>query len=385
MKGTVGRGRWYEEDRAQAEWLRQSEKNRAENLMIVDMVRNDMGRLAAVGSVTVPRLFALEPYPTLWQMTSTVQGVTDAGLAAVFSALFPAASITGAPKIRTMEIIADLESAPRRIYTGTVGFVAPDGRAQFNVAIRTVLVDRETAMAEFGVGGGVVWDSEEASEFAECRVKARVLSHVQPEFQLLETLLWEPGSGYFLFEEHLQRLAQSAAYFGRPVDLEAVRRHLGACVDGLPPLPHRVRLLVANDGTAATQCQPVAVPDRPPRICLARTPVNTADVFLYHKTTARDVYEKALAACPGMDDVLLWNERGEITESTIANVVVALDGALCTPPVSCGLLGGVFREWLLRQGNVSERVIRVEDLPRCSAVYLVNSVRRMRQATLVES
>jgi para-aminobenzoate synthetase/4-amino-4-deoxychorismate lyase len=385
MKGTAARGRWLAEDEAQAEWLHHSEKNRAENVMIVDMIRNDLGRVARTGTVNVPRLFAVEKYPTVWQMTSTVEAQTDASLPDIMAALFPCASITGAPKARTMQIISDLETTPRRLYTGTIGFIAPDRRAQFNVAIRTVLVDRQRAQAEYGVGGGIVWDSDSAEEYAECETKARVLTAQWPDFSLLETILWEPNDGYFLLPYHLRRLQDSARYFDFPADPAAIHAELTACAATLPHAPHRVRLLLARDGTPSVHATPLAddAPTRPVRLGLAPTPVNSASPFLYHKTTHRQLYEEALASRPDCDDVLLWNERGEITETAIANIVLRLDNQLVTPPLSSGLLPGTFRASLIDQGEVREQVITREMLHRAQHIYRVNSVRKWQQTTLL--
>jgi len=380
MKGTAPRGLWQAHDLEQAAGLRRSEKNRAENVMIVDMVRNDMGRIAEPGSVEVPRLFDVEKYPTLWQMTSTVRCRTRAGIPEIFGALFPAASITGAPKVRTMQIIAELEPWPRRIYTGAIGFLAPQRRAQFNVAIRTVLVDPRRQLAEYGTGGGIVWDSAEDAEFEECATKARILTEAVPEFALLETMAWTPSEGYLWLDRHLSRLMESAAYFSRPLDPERVRRTLASLAHGLPPRPHRVRLLVPPHGEPVAESQPLTQGRNPYRIRLARRPVHSQDSFLYHKTTHRRVYERALAASPGEDDVLLWNEKGEITESCIANVAVERDGELLTPPVRCGLLPGIYRSLLLDQGRIKEAILRVEDLQATSRIFLMNSVRGMWEA-----
>lgn len=393
MKGTIGRGPEPALDREQAARLRRSEKDRAENVMIVDMVRNDLGRIATTGSVRVTRLFDTERYPTLWQMTSTVRCDTTARTPEIFAALFPAASITGAPKVRTMEIIAELEEAPRRIYTGAIGFLAPGRRAQFNVAIRTVLVDKRTGQAEYGVGGGIVWDSTPEGEFEECAIKARVLAAGSaPSFDLLETILWRPGRGYTLLAPHLARLRRSAQYFDRAVDMAAVRRALeelaSRCArqfartrSRLPPAAYRVRLLVAPNGLPRVEARGLTPLPDPYRLRLAATAVRQADPFLYHKTTNRAVYEEALATRPGCSDVLLWNERGEITESCIANVLVELDGEMLTPSVSSGLLAGVRRARLLAKGRAREAVVRVADLPRCTRILLVNSVRGVWEAT----
>lgn len=382
MKGTAPRGLTDQLDRQLAQELQQSEKNRAENLMIVDMIRNDMGRIAQTGSVRVEELFAVEQYPTLWQMTSLVESQTRARLPEIMQALFPCASITGAPKSRTMEIIAELENSPRRIYTGTIGFLDPRGRAQFNVAIRTVLVDKQQQTATYGVGGGIVWDSIDHDEYAECCTKARVLTHQPPQFSLLESILWQPGTDYFLLDLHLQRLQASARYFSFPLDLAAVQLQLKALSQTLKPTPHKVRLLVDRQGQLHLEAAPLEISPtlEPIPVGLAPTAIDSQNVFLYHKTSQRQIYDQARQAQPEMADVLLWNERGELTESCLANLVVELEGQWYTPPVSCGLLNGTYRTWLLQQGKVQERILLLEDLPRCSRVFLVNSVRQMQAA-----
>ncbi|MCS7300805.1 MAG: aminodeoxychorismate synthase component I [Fimbriimonadales bacterium] len=378
MKGTAPRAATLEADHQQAQALRSSPKNRAENLMIVDMARNDLGRIARTGTVRTPHLFETERYATLWQMTSTVEAETDAPLPEIFRALFPAASITGAPKIRAAQVIHELETTPRGVYTGAVGIVLPIRQAQFNVAIRTLVYDRNRSLLEYGVGSGVVWDSDIDAEYQECLSKAQVILQPRPEFELLETLRWRAGKGYFLLEKHLQRLQRSADYFGFQCDLDAIRALLQrAPTDATTPRKgdYRVRLRLRRDGESVVECAPLE--PKPPiwRVALAPEPVDPRNVFLYHKTTHRAVYEQARAACPDCDDVILWNPRGEITESTVANVVVRLDGKLYTPPVACGLLGGVYREYLLERGWLTERVITLPMLQQAEAVYLINSVR----------
>lgn len=382
MKGTAPRGRRGDEDRALAERLAVSEKERAENVMIVDMVRNDLGRVCLPGSVHVPELFRVERYPTLWQLTSLVRGRTSEPTARVMAALFPAASITGAPKVRTMHLIDELEISPRRIYTGTIGTLLPGRRARFNVAIRTVLVDKGAGTAEYGVGGGIVWDSDPRAEFQETRVKARLLD--EPEFSLLETMRWSRSGGIALLEEHLRRLAASAAHFGFAHDAPAVEKALEKAVQEVAGEEGVLRLTLDRSGNLEVASRPLPVP-APCRVALAPGSVNTHDVFLYHKTTRRDVYERALAGAEGVDDVLLVNERGEITEATIANVVVELDGELLTPPLDSGLLPGTMRAALLREGRIRERAVRVEELANCTGLWLINSVRGWRRATLVEA
>lgn len=382
MKGTVTRGLTQGEDHARAEWLRNSAKNRAENIMIVDMIRNDMGRIARTGSVAVANMFEIEKYPTLWQMTSTVSCRTRAGLREVFQALFPCASITGAPKRRTMEIIQEVESTPRGLYTGAIGYLSPNRRSQFSVAIRTVTINQRNGIMEYGTGGGVVWDSEAEDELAECLAKARIVTRQAPEFSLLETLLWAPDSGCFLLEEHLRRLRNSTAYFDFKLDEPGLRRLIAVRTAGLPPGPHRLRVLVHRNGEIQVETAPLSTRSGDYRVILAEAPIDSTDPYLYHKTTRREIYKSALTAAPGYDDVLLWNERGELTESCIANLVVELEGNLYTPPVTCGLLAGVYRETLLREGRIFERIVRTDELPACSRIFLANSVRGMWEVRL---
>ena len=403
MKGTVKRGRTTLEDQEQAQWLHESEKNRAENVMIVDMIRNDLGRIARVGSVQVPELFTTEKYPTLWQMTSTVQAKTSASLTHIFSALYPCASITGAPKVSTMQIISELETTPRSIYTGSIGYIAPNRKAKFNVAIRTALIDRETQTAEYGVGGGIVWDSTSTDEYAEALLKARVLTDETPQFSLLETLLWTPEAGFFLREKHISRLLDSAEYFdfsisrrgevlspqaGEPPPLHP-KDIIETCLDNISAQftsasAQRVRLLLDKNGNLSYEAKPFQLLENQPpmKVCLAKEPIHSGNIFLYHKTTNRGVYESACKDFPEYADVLLYNEQNELTEFTIGNLIVELDGQLFTPPVACGLLPGTFRAYLLETGQVTERIIRMEELQDCSAIFLANSVRKWQRVTL---
>ena len=377
MKGTARRGFWPEDDRTRGRALQQSAKDRAENVMIVDMVRNDIGRIADEGSVRVSDLCALEKYPTVWQLTSTVTGRTARPLSGILPALFPAASITGAPRVSTMKIIRELESTPRNLYTGAIGWLRPGRRASFSVAIRTAVIDRDRGEAEYGVGGGITWASAGAEEYDETRAKALVLGKALTDFQLLETLLWTPQEGFTFLEAHLERLAGSADYFSFACSPERIRSALRAAAKLWPPVPHRVRLLLPREGTPAVEATPheASHAAHRPRVRLAGVPVSSANLFLYHKTTCRKVYDDARRTAPECDDVILWNERGEVTESTIANVAIERGGRLFTPPLSCGLLPGIFRESLLRAGTVEERILVPEDLFRAERVYLLNSVR----------
>ncbi len=385
MKGTRPRGLWSADDQAQANELAGSAKDRAENVMIVDMVRNDLGRVARTGTVDVPRLADVERYPTVWQLTSTVTATVDAPLTELLAATFPAASITGAPKRRSMQRIAELERSPRGVYCGTIGHLAPNRTGRFNVAIRTVTIDRSTGVAEYGVGGGIVWDSTAEDEWRECHAKAAVLTTpMPPDFSLLETLLWEPERGFWLDDRHRRRLLASAEYFDVPIAPESVDHALTRCIDGLTSA-HRVRLLVARDGAIHTEVMPLpssSADTEPWRLELARRPIDPHNRFLYHKTTHREVYESARAEHPIADDVLLWNPDGELTETTVANIVVERSGELVTPPVRCGLLPGTYREQLLAEGRIREAIIRRDEIAGGSRMWLINSVRAWIEAAL---
>jgi len=375
MKGTAARGMTLKQDRRQIQKLKTSIKDRAENIMITDMVRNDLGRIAEVGSVETKYICAAEKFPTVWQMTSSVSARCRCELTDIFKALYPPASITGAPKCETMRIIAEIESSQRDVYTGTAGFIKPGNQAQFNVAIRTALVDKRANTVEYGVGGGIVWDSETDSEFAETLTKARVLKENIPSFNLLETLLWKPDSGYYLLDRHLTRMADSAEYFSYPFDLAYIQKELQDLAGKLPAKSHKLRLLLDSAGKVRLQTEPIVAlsANSIPKVALAKKPIDPGNPFLYHKTSNRRVYQEAAIA--GYDDVILWNPQGEISESTIANVVVKIDGKNHTPPVQSGLLAGTLRAELLERGEIRERIIKVEELGQAEEICLLNSVR----------
>ena len=356
MKGTIGRGRWLEEDNQMAARLAASAKDRAENVMIVDLLRNDLGRVAVPGSVKVTRLFDLERYETLWQMTSTIEATLkpNVDFSELMARLFPCGSITGAPKIRTMEIIRDLEPFPRGVYTGTLGFLRPGGSAVFNVAIRTIVIDSDEGVATFGVGGGITYDSTAEREYEECLVKSSFLNSKAVEFQLLESMLLE-GGNFFLLERHLDRMKASATYFGFCFPEAQIRTELDRLAAAQAHGSWKTRLLVSRSGGISIETQKREDPgENPLTVALSEKPVSAEDKFLFHKTTNRSVYDDAIAARPDCDDVILWNEAGEVTESTIANVVISLNGRLYTPPRHVGLLAGTMREELLAAGKVSE-------------------------------
>jgi para-aminobenzoate synthetase / 4-amino-4-deoxychorismate lyase len=387
MKGTAPRGRTTAEDAEQASLLRTSAKERAENLMIVDLLRNDLGRVADVGSVRVDELFSLERYPTVWQMTSQVSARVPAatGLLDLFRALFPCGSVTGAPKRRTMQLIDELEPTPRGIYCGAVGLVAPPSapfRARFNVAIRTVVLDRSTGEAVYGAGGGITWGSEAAPERAELHAKAAVLAHDVTEHRLLETLAFVPGEGLRNVDRHLARMADSAAWADFRCDPAVVLECLQLAVARRTE-PARVRVLLSRTGDVEVQLQPLpSVDTRPVRLALDDDPVDAASPWLQHKTTRREVYVTRALRHPEADDVVLVNQDGELTETTTANLALRLDGRWWTPPTSCGCLPGVERGRLLELGRLHERVLTVADLHAADEVAVLNSLRGWRRAEL---
>jgi para-aminobenzoate synthetase/4-amino-4-deoxychorismate lyase len=375
MKGTAPRGSFAEDDHTRGRALAESTKDRAENVMIVDLVRNDLSRVAEPGTVRVPSLYSVERYASVWQMTSTVEGRLRPGttIGDVFGALFPAGSITGAPKSSAMRAIADLEGSPRGIYTGALGYVEPTGDATFNVAIRTWHAN-EAGRATAGIGGGITWESDAQSEFAEALDKAGFLRPV-PTIDLFETMRLEDGEAIRL-ERHVSRLAESADYFGFAYHEPSVRSAVDLVAREHAVGTHRLRLTLSRDGHMQTAIEPMPhVPAAPPMVALAASPVSSENRWLYHKTTHRRPYERARSERPAAFDVLLWNERGEITEFTIGNVVIEIDGQLLTPPRQSGLLAGVMRQELLERGLIVENTIGLDVLGRASRAWLINSLR----------
>jgi len=419
MKGTAPRGRTTREDRERAEWLRNDPKNRSENVMIVDLLRNDLGRISNFGSVRAQNLFAVERYPTLWQMTSTVTGDLrpEVGFQQIFRALFPCGSITGAPKVRAMQLLAQIERQPRGVYTGAIGFFSRE-QSVFNVAIRTLQMDGDRGT--MGIGSGIVIDSVPADEYRECLLKAEFLTRPAEPFSLLESLLWQ--GEYPLLELHLDRLEDSARYFAFPCDRAEVKAALlahaaafaqnsGAQKLGAPSFPQfsaervgkppasppqstgifrKVRLLLDHQGNLHIEDEPLpesagGVHAKPARVRIASQRTDLQDPMLFHKTTHRPVYAEALKAATqaGFDDVLFLNLRGEVTEGAISNIFIQKDGRWFTPPIECGLLAGVQRRHILEtQPNIEERVLHPEDLRQADAIYLSNAVRCLRPVVI---
>ena len=380
MKGTMPRGLDAGEDAETAIRLGNDEKNRCEHVMIVDLLRNDLGRICTMGSLRVEDLFSVEKYETLLQMTSTISGTLRPGLGyyEIFKSMFPSGSITGAPKIRTMQIIREMEEAPRGIYTGSIGFMAPDGSSAFNVAIRTVVLQGKDA--SMGVGGGIVADSDPAAEYRECLLKAAFLTRTRPEFQLLETMLWDGRFPFLL--EHLDRLEASAAYFDFELDRSSVAARITAIADLFDPgARYRVRLLLDAAGRVTITHRPHTPDPSPMRIRLSPERTSSGDVFLRHKTTHRKLYDRlyAEALADGFDEVIFMNEREELTEGAISNLFLRKAGRLITPPLLSGVLPGVLRRHLLETDAAAEEgILTLQEIQSADAVFLCNAVRGIR-------
>ncbi len=399
MKGTSRRGITLDEDAQLSEFLHGDEKNRSENIMIVDLLRNDLGRICRPGTVTTESLFDVETYETLHQMTSTVKGTVADGvnLEKIFRSLFPCGSVTGAPKIRTMQIIHELESSPRNIYTGAIGFITPTGDMKFNVPIRTlILQDNE---GEMGLGSGVVYDSDAQKEWDECHLKGRFLSTPSPDFQLIETMLWQPDSGFWLLPEHLERLEESAVYFGFRYVKDQIIAQLQELADSFAKIPQRVRLTLAKDATthlSSAECTPSPISilpekpslEKPAHARFAKTAVDMNSPYTYHKTTLRDLFdrERRKALAEGYFEVFFTNTKGEVTEGSITNIFILKNRKILTPSLTSGLLSGVFRRYFLKNCTlpIEEKILRPQDLVEADAIYAGNSVRGLIQVEIRE-
>ena len=383
MKGTARRGRTLKEDRELSQELLNSEKERAENLMIVDLLRNDLGKVCEAGTVIVSQPLVVERYETVLQMTSQIEGVArkDLTFGALMKAVFPSGSVTGAPKVRTMQIIQGLEKSPRGVYTGCIGFVSPE-ETVFSVAIRTAVV--QEGKLEMGVGSGVLYEADAAREYEECRLKARFLTNPPVEFELIETILWLPESGYQRLSLHLDRLLESAEYFLMPLERQNVLKFLQQNIP-LSARPMRVRLTVDRGGgtrISTTELDELSAFD----IRWAIPSVNSEDPFLFHKTTHRPLQRLELnrARGEGYLEVIFRNERDEVTEGAFSNLWIFKNGVYFTPPISSGLLSGSYRRYLLAQENfpAEERVLRQQDVEQADAIFISNAIRGLLQVRL---
>ena len=389
MKGTAARGATPALDVAAAERLRASPKERAENVMIVDLLRNDLSRIAEPHTVRVPELFHTQALPTVWQMTSDVQARTRSGLRLpdVFAALFPCGSVTGAPKVRAMQLIRELERQPRGIYCGAIGVVRPDGRggiaATFNVPIRTVVM--RGTQARCSIGSGITASAEAGAEWQEWLHKQAFLARASEPFEVLETLALVDGV-YRHQAEHLARMAEAAQHFGYPWQPAAVHACLQALAAQHGSGPWRVRLLLDRFGQPRAEAFALQPTATPVRLQLATRPLAEAHGEWVRFKTTRRAHYAAFAPAPGSGifDTVLFNAEGEITESTFGNLAMQMDdGRWLTPPLACGLLPGVGRAVALREGRVQEGVVRVQDLHRVRRWAFINSLRGWLDAELV--
>ncbi|HSC60201.1 MAG TPA: chorismate-binding protein [Rhizomicrobium sp.] len=384
MKGTAPRGGNPMDDMVARARLQASAKDRAENLMIVDLLRNDLGRVADTGSVSVSDLYSIESYPTVHQMVSTVRARLKWGttISALARALFPCGSVTGAPKIRAMEIIREVEQSPRGVYCGAIGHFAPDGSAEFNVAIRTLTVGE--GRGELGIGGAVVHDSEAASEYDECLLKARYYDTARKPLELIETLRFAAREGLVRRDYHLERMARSAATFSIPFDrdsaIAAMRRAVSGATADL-----RVRLALAEDGSFSCKAAPLAPPPTTPwRYAVSTVEMQSRDELLRHKTSWREVYESELAHAQGCDEIVFVNEFGRLTEGSRTNIFLNRGGRLVTPPLRDGVLGGCLRQALIAEGKCEEAELYPRDLKVGGEVLLGNSLRGLITAIPAE-
>ncbi|CAI3957285.1 Branched-chain amino acid aminotransferase/4-amino-4-deoxychorismate lyase (IlvE) (PDB:1A3G) [Commensalibacter communis] len=378
MKGTVPRGMNNHEDCLNQQILH-NEKNHAENLMITDLLRNDLGQIAQQGTVKVTSLFNAEKYPTVWQLTSTIaaQLKQQTTLTDIFTALFPCGSITGAPKVNTMNIIHELEKSPRGVYCGALGVITPDDKAIFSVPIRTMVIQNQ--QATYGVGGGITWDSTSRDEYKEVLHKMQVLYDSKVPEHLLESLLLEDGA-YFLYEAHLQRLEESAIYFDFKLNETVTEKTLRVLKEEHPTGQWKVRLLLDKQGHLECEAQAITSLTAPLLASWSMEAMQSTNVFLYHKTTKRDFYPKVTLD----HEVLLFNERDEVTEFVNGNIVWYDQGDWFTPPLQSGLLNGTMRQYLLQQGKIKERIIYKKDIQAHCKIAFINSVRGWRDVVWTE-
>lgn len=375
MKGTIGRGKNIDLDKKQASLLANSFKDQAENLMIVDLLRNDLSKIAQLNSIQVPQLFTLEKYPTLFQMTSTIKAHTkpNTSLLNIFQALFPCGSITGTPKASAMKIISQLETTPRGAYCGAIGFVTPNQEAIFNVAIRTIQVNTAKAQAYYGVGGAITWDSTDQNEYQEVFTKAKVLTEQPVPKELIESLLLINGH-YFLLALHMMRLKKSAQYFNFAFNYFDLKKQLIQIAKQHAQGIYKVRLLLTQAGDSRCHLNNIAPLKEALKASWSPINIHSQNIFLYHKTSNRDFYPNVTLE----KDYLLCNEREEVTEFVNGNLVILKQEQWLTPPIKSGLLAGTFRQWLLNKKFIHEQVLFKEDIVKAEQIIFINSVRGAR-------
>jgi len=382
MKGTADRGRYLKEDSRNKEALHLSPKDKSENIMIVDLLRNDLGRISKTDTVKTVKLFEIEQYESLLQMTSTVESRLHPRISSyeLFKAIFPSGSVTGAPKIRTMQIIEKLEKTPRRIYTGSIGFISPKNIAAFNIAIRTLLIDTRQKRGEMGIGSGIVYDSDAKKEYEECRLKAKFFTEQNSDFKIIETMLWDKQNGCTLLKFHRERLLESAEYFDFLYNEKAILKILQELRISLDKgKKYRVRLLLSKEGEPEITYTPIEADKSDRFLTFSKRKTSSFNKFLFHKTTNRKVYDEEYKACKekGFCDIIFRNEKNEITEGAISNIFIKKGRKYYTPPVECGLLNGVCRRYLLKKRNfpVEEKILYEKDMVSADEILLTNAVR----------
>ena len=388
MKGTIDRGRYSEEDSLNMKILEQSLKNRSENVMIVDLLRNDLGRISRSGTVKTKKLFEVEKYETLLQMISIIRSSLKKDVAPydLFKAIFPSGSVTGAPKISTMKIINSLEKEPRGVYTGGIGFFSPDKESIFNVAIRTIFIDNKKNKGEMGVGSGIVYDADPYNEFDECKLKMDFLTKKKNDFKLIETILHHPKKGYYLLKLHLDRLLSSAKYFNFKCDKKYVYeklKKLKICFKN--GFSYKVRLLLDRTGKIDLGFSRIKIDKKLTKVRFSIKKTSKDDLFLYNKTTNRNLYDKEHKrwSKKGYFDIIFTNKENQVTEGAISNIIIKKNKSFYTPPIECGLLNGVFRKSLLKNSKfpIREKVLYRGDIEKADEIYMVNSVRGMVKVT----
>ena len=389
MKGTAPRYDSLQLDEDSRNKLLRSIKNRAENLMITDMMRNDLSKIALLGSVSVDDAFRVEKYSTVWQMTSTVKAKTEASVLEIFDALFPCSSITGAPKLKSMEYIKYFENKPRGVYTGAIGIIQPNRKAVFSVGIRTAVRDLESRKTVYGSGGGIVWDSRPIPEFKELGYKTRILGKVaiDESFYIFETMKLQHPKGILMLAKHLKRMEMAANYFGinysEKIALSFIEAELKSRNVNFDA---RLKLTLDTFGKFNLLCSAIERPFEPSQLVqFASTPVDRNNIFLYHKTNFRQVYDRAQDEVPAQVEPILFNQESEVTETNISNIVFEKNGELFTPPVTCGLLPGIMRTQLIQNNVIKEKIITKSELIKVDKVYLINALRGWRNARFSKS
>lgn len=384
MKGTIPRGKSYEEDQVRYHWLKNSKKNVYENNIVLQLMEKELKSIA--DNISRFDQYRIEKYPTVYQMTSALRGTVKKELHPVdiFHTLFPCSSITGVPKRKAIETIAKVELSNRGAYCGAIGYFTPDREALFNVAIRTVTIDKRNQLAFYNAGGAITKDSSPIEEFEETIAKTHFLKQKATPFHLLETLLIEDGT-IFLKKKHITRLRNSSSYFDYPFNEHEILQQLNQLEKQYAEGKWRGRLLLDEKGNISIEVFPLEKTPKINEIILANHPIDRDNVFLYHKTTERSIYDNYRKQLTNEQfDILLWNKQGEITEFTIGNVVIEQDGKLITPAVQCGLLPGTFRQQLLEEGIVEEGKIYLKDLAKVKSIWLINSVRKWVKVHIVK-